>query len=241
MKIVSLHSPLTNNYFRMKIAVTNLKGGVGKTTIAVNLAASFTQRGLSVCIIDTDQKQHSSLEWASCRSQDRSVIQVFAMEQNQINSKVLSNLQDKFDIVIIDGTPQLSELATRTILVSDIVIIPISPSIFDFRAFESFLKLLKEMNGNRVAANLGSVAAYVVMNRVNERANISKEIGEALGELETPIMKTRIVNRTAYADNATDGIGVVEGKDRKAKEEFIRFTDEVEQIMSTLKSEKNNE
>ena len=241
MKVVSLHSPFTNNYFRMKIAVTNLKGGVGKTTIAVNLAASFTQRGLSVCIIDTDQKQHSSLEWASCRSQDRSVIQVFAMEQNQINSKVLSNLQDKFDIVIIDGTPQLSELATRTILVSDIVIIPISPSIFDFRAFESFLKLLKEMNGNRVAANLGSVAAYVVMNRVNERANISKEIGEALGELETPIMKTRLVNRTAYADNATDGIGVVEGKDRKAKEEFIRFTDEVEQIMSTLKSEKNNE
>lgn len=225
----------------MKIAVTNLKGGVGKTTIAVNLAASFTQRGKSVCIIDTDQKQHSSLEWASCRSQDRAIIQVFAMEQNQINSKVLNNLQNKFDIVIIDGTPQLSELATRTILVSDIVIIPISPSIFDFRAFESFLKLLKEMNGNRVAANLGSVAAYVVMNRVNERANIAKEIGEALGALETPILTTRLVNRTAYADNATDGLGVVEGKDRKAKEEFSRFTDEIEQIMSTLKEDKSNE
>jgi chromosome partitioning protein len=225
----------------MKIAVTNLKGGVGKTTIAVNLAASFTQRGKSVCIIDTDQKQHSSLEWASCRHQDRAIIQVFAMEQNQINSKVLSNLQDKFDIVIIDGTPQLSELATRTILVSDIVIIPISPSIFDFRAFESFLKLLKEMNGNRVAANLGSVAAFVVMNRVNERANIAREIGDALGSLETPIMATRLVNRTAYADNATDGIGVVEGKDRKAREEFGRFTDEIEQIISKLKEEKNNE
>jgi chromosome partitioning protein len=76
----------------MKIAVTNLKGGVGKTTIAVNLAAAFTQRGKSVCIIDTDQKQHSSLEWASCRHQDRAIIQVFAMEQNQINRKVLTNL-----------------------------------------------------------------------------------------------------------------------------------------------------
>jgi chromosome partitioning protein len=125
--------------------------------------------------------------------------------------------------------------------VSDIVIIPISPSIFDFRAFESFLKLLKEMNGNRIAASLGSVASFVVMNRVNERANIAKEIGEALGELETPILTTRLVNRTAYADNATDGLGVVEGKDRKAKEEFFRFTDEIEQIMSTLKAEKDNE
>jgi cellulose biosynthesis protein BcsQ len=80
--------------------------------------------------------------------------------------------------------------------------------------------------------------AYVVMNRVNERANIAREIGEALGELETPILTTRLVNRTAYADNATDGLGVVEGKDRKAKEEFSRFTDEIEQIMSKLKEEK---
>ena len=92
-----------------------------------------------------------------------------------------------------------------------------------------------------MAANLGSVASFLVMNRINERANISREIGEALGGLETPILATRLANRTAYADNATDGLGVVEGKDRKAKEEFCRFTDEIEQIMSTLKQQKNNE
>jgi chromosome partitioning protein len=109
----------------MKIAVTNLKGGVGKTTIAVNLAASFTARGKKVCIIDTDQKQHSALEWAGIRSEDRPLIQVMAMGQNQINNKILADLEEKFDIILLDGTPQLSELATRTILVSDILIIPI--------------------------------------------------------------------------------------------------------------------
>lgn len=222
----------------MRIAVTNLKGGVGKTTIAVNLAVAFTQRGKTVCIIDTDQKQHSALEWAGLRHENKTLIQVFAVEQNQINHKMLANLQEKYDIVILDGTPQLSELATRTILVSDILIIPISPSIFDFRAFESFFKLVKEMNETRLTANLNSVSAHIVMNRINERANIAKEIGEALAVYETPILKTRLVNRTAYADNATDGMGVVEGKDKKAKEEFNHFTDEIEQIILKLKKEK---
>lgn len=222
----------------MRIAVTNLKGGVGKTTIAVNLAVAFTQRGKTVCIIDTDQKQHSALEWAGLRNESKSLIQVFAVEQNQINHKMLANLQEKYDIVILDGTPQLSELATRTILVSDILIIPISPSIFDFRAFESFFKLVKEMNETRLTANLSSVSAHIVMNRINERANIAKEIGEALAVYETPILKTRLVNRTSYADSATDGMGVVEGKDKKAKEEFNHFTDEIEQIILKLKKEK---
>lgn len=218
----------------MKIAVTNLKGGVGKTTIAVNLAAAFTARGKNVCIIDTDQKQHSALEWAGIRNEARPLIQVVAMGQNQINNKILADFEAKFDIVLLDGTPQLSELATRTILVSDIIIIPISPSIFDFRAFESFLKLVNEMNENRAAAGLKEVKAYIVLNRINPSANIAKEIGAALEAYNTPVTVTRLVNRTAYADTASDGLGVVEGKDKKAAAEFNNFTDEIETFISQI-------
>lgn len=218
----------------MKIAITNLKGGVGKTTIAVNLAAAFTARGKNVCIIDTDQKQHSALEWAGIRDESRPLIQVVAMGQNQINNKILADFEEKFDLVLLDGTPQLSELATRTILVSDIIIIPISPSIFDFRAFESFLKLVNEMNENRVAAGLKEVKAYIVLNRINPSANIAKEIGSALEAYNTPVTVTRLVNRTAYADTASDGLGVVEGKDKKAAAEFNSFTDEIETFISQI-------
>lgn len=221
----------------MKIAITNLKGGVGKTTITINLAAAFTAKGKKVCIIDTDQKQHSAIEWAGIRSEDRPLIQVVAMGQNQINNKILSDFEEKFDIVLIDGTPQLSELATRTILVSDILIIPISPSIFDFRAFESFLKLVTEMNENRVAAGLNAVTAHIVLNRINPTANIAREMGDALGAYNTPLLKTRLVNRTAYADTASDGLGVVEGKDKKASAEFYNFTEEIEAIIASLNKE----
>lgn len=219
----------------MKIAVTNLKGGVGKTTIAINLAVALTQRKKSVCIIDTDKNQNSAVEWSMCRSEDRETIQVFSIEADQIKVKTLNDLEKKFDILILDGTPQLSELASRTIVVSDVVLIPISASLFDFRAFEKFLGLLEETDSNRVALGLKSVKAYIVLNKINERANISSEIVRGLEKYDVPILKSRLGNRTAYAETALDGIGVTEGKDKKASDEFNKLVDEIEATILTLK------
>ena len=220
----------------MKVAVTNLKGGVGKTTIAVNLAVALTQRGKSVCIIDTDQKQNSSVEWSTCRGEDRDIIQVFAIEADQIKVKTLNDLEKKFDVLILDGTPQLSELASRTIVVCDIVFIPVSASLYDYRAFEKFLGLLEETNQNRVALGMESVQSYLILNKINDRANISNEIVRGLEKFDVPILKTRLANRTSYAETALDGIGVVEGKDKKASDEFNRLVDEIETIFHNFKA-----
>jgi cellulose biosynthesis protein BcsQ len=74
-----------------------------------------------------------------CRSEERNTIQVFSIEPDQIKVKTLNDLEQKFDILRLDGTPQLSELASLTIVVSDVVLIPISTSLFDFRAFKKVL------------------------------------------------------------------------------------------------------
>ena len=50
----------------MKIGVSNLKGGVGKTTISQNLAVCFAQMGFKTCIVDTDENQNS-LAWSGVR------------------------------------------------------------------------------------------------------------------------------------------------------------------------------
>lgn len=218
----------------MKIAITNLKGGVGKTTIATNLAAALNQRGKKVCIVDTDLNQHSSMEWASNRGEERPHISVFGIMGGQLSTEI-KQLKEQYEFVILDGTPHVSELAKRTMIVADVVIIPISPSIYDFRAFEAFLEHLEEVNRNRQEYGLERAKSLVVMNRMNERSKIGHQILNAVGHYEVQIMDTRLVNRTAYADTATDGIGVVEGKDPKAKEEFNRFVDELEKIVSELK------
>jgi len=216
----------------MIIAVTNLKGGVGKTTITTNLAVSFTKKGYDVCIVDTDLGQQSSMEWSGARDENRDRIPVFGVTIKQLNKEV-EDLQKRFDIVMIDGTPQLSELADRTILASDLLVIPLMPSIYDFRGFENFLERFEQIRGLK-EANGGNVNALVLLNRVVPKTNVSKEIKEAVAEYDVQLLKSKIHNRVAYADSATDGLGVVEYKDRKAKKEIEDLTKELIGIIRKL-------
>lgn len=209
----------------MVIAVTNLKGGVGKTTIATNLAVCLAYQDYDVCIVDTDLGQQSSMEWSGSRSADLKSIPVFGINVKQLNKEV-EDLKKRFDIVVIDGTPHLSELADRTILASDVLLIPLTPSIYDFRGFEGFLqrfdqiKNVKEVSGS-------STDAYVILNRVVPNTNVSKDINEAVEAYNITMLKTRLVSRISYVDTASEGKGVVEYKDKKAKDEMEELTNEI--------------
>jgi len=209
----------------MVIAVTNLKGGVGKTTVTTNLAVSFTQRGKDVCIVDTDLGQQSSMEWSGNRSEERARIPVFGVSIKQLNKEV-ADLAKRFDIVLIDGTPQLSELADRTILASDLLVIPLTPSIYDFRGFENFLQRFEQVKGLKEASG-AEVRAFILLNRVVPNTKVSKDIEEAVKEYEVEVLSTKLANRIAYVDTATDGTGVLEYKDPKAKAEMNSLTDEL--------------
>jgi chromosome partitioning protein len=211
----------------MRIAVTNLKGGVGKTTITTNLAVEFVHNGQKVCIVDTDLGQKSAMEWSGSRSEHAPHIPVFGAISKQLN-KEIAKLNEEFDVVMIDGTPQLSELAERTVLASDLLIIPISPSIYDLRAFESFYEKVEQINSVREDQDLRRVSVFVIINRISEKTNLGKEIIEALSDYtEVKVFQTKLANRIAYAESATQGSGVYEWKDAKAKAEFNQLAQEV--------------
>lgn len=214
----------------MILAVTNLKGGVGKTTIATNIAVGFAHRGYNVCIVDTDLGQQSAMEWGGNRDEALPQVPVFGIQAKQLN-KDAAELEKRFDLVVIDGSPQIDEIADRTILASEILIIPLTPSLYDFRGFERFMERFEQIKGTK--QELGRrVEAYVLMNRVNESANVTKEIANALTAFDVKKMESRISHRVAYVDSASEGKGAVEYRDPKAKQEVEKLVDELLKIIA---------
>ena len=124
----------------MVISISSLKGGVGKSTISQNLAVCFAHQGYDVCIADADTNQ-SSLRWSSYRDEDLPPIPVSGLPDGKILSKNVRLLEESHEIVIIDGTPNLSPIASKIIILADILIIPVLPR---FNPFES--KAVRDVN-----------------------------------------------------------------------------------------------
>ena len=215
----------------MVISVTNLKGGVGKTTVSVNIAVGLALKGYSICLVDSDREQRSATEWRDNRTKETPHITVVNVSEKQFTSEIKA-LRAKFDIVLIDGVPQLSELAQYTIGVSDLVLIPITPSLIDYRGFEIFFRKFKEIQLMKEEIG-GSVLGAVIMNRV-QRNRLVNEIPAAVESYGIRLLKSRIGDRLAYKDTFTEGLGVIEYRDEKARDEMNGIVDEIEQMIKGL-------
>jgi chromosome partitioning protein len=211
----------------MIIAVTNLKGGVGKTTLSINLAVAFAHRGKKVCLVDLDEGQKSAMVWGENRAeaQREPFIKVETQAAKQLFYNVPS-LKEQFDIIIIDGCPTLAEIQSRIIWAADLVIVPVKPSELDYRSFEQFLEQYDRLAADR--ENSRPLKGFVVMNGIVAKSNILKNIEEALSHYaQLPMLKTRLAQRLAYAESISEGAGVVEYKDEKAKAEIEAIVEEL--------------
>lgn len=198
----------------MIIAVVNQKGGAGKTTIALNLAAALAAEGKRVLLVDADPQQ-TAQDWAAVRA-SAPPFQVVGLAKPVLH-RDLPQMAADYDHVVIDGAPRNYEVARSAVAAADVVLIPVQPSGADFWASRETVSLVKEAHGFKETQK----SVLVVSRRIG-RTVLGRDIADALAEFEVPILKAGTTQRVIYAEALTGGTTVIEQQPRGAAADEIR-------------------
>lgn len=178
------------------ISILNQKGGSGKTTIAINLARAYQLQGHSVLLVDSD-KQGSSRDWHS--ADENNPVPLLVLDQVSIDRDI-KKVVNKYEYIIVDGSPQATEIATATIRASDFILIPMQPSPFDIWASSNLIELVKK----RMTENQ-NLKAGIVLTRLVKNTKIGNEVSQIIHDFELPVLTSTISQRTCYPYSASLG------------------------------------
>jgi chromosome partitioning protein len=200
------------------ITLAHQKGGVGKSTIALNLYSYFAQAGLSTVIVDIDP-QGSIASFASS-----SELEGFNLIR-RTDFTTYADLREKikaYEIVIIDTPPYLSKELIEIIAITNIVIIPCKASLFDTFAIAHTIEFIQ----SQATINPHLISA-IVLTMVISGASLQSQIREHLEQYRIPVFKTEIGNRVAYAKSLFLTGNVMQDDAGKAREEMENLANEI--------------
>ena len=204
------------------ITFANVKGGTGKSTLCVNLAAALSSLGYSLSVIDADQ-QSCAFDWIS-DSGDENLKKVEAYRHSEI--KDIRNLIN--DFILVDTQGSLTREMANYLALSSLIVTPCKVSRDDIVGqgwVEIFLK--------QMAIDTSRIPLMTVLNGVNKRSSILSHIITQLEKDGIPTAKTTISQRVCFAEANVNKISVI-GYNKIATSEIKSLTRE---ILSQLSEE----
>lgn len=179
------------------IVCANSKGGVGKSTLATHLAVWLFDRGFQTALLDTD-KQRSSSQWIA-EVEPKIAVRV-ADTPEECLLKV-QELVQSHDFVVGDAPGGLEDRSRTLLILADLAIFPISPSILDVRSVAGATKVLRYAQG----INGGKPEGRLVLNKMKTRDTISQELRDNAPKLGLQVATSVIRDLQAYRDVAQQG------------------------------------
>lgn len=193
----------------MIILIANEKGGVGKTTISVNLAAMCRLAGKDVLLVDTD-KQESANTWAAMRHENNIQPSITCVSKTGKVGYDLVNLREKYDVIVVDAGGRDSLEMRQALAVCDVCVIPIKPAQFDVWSLSRMAGLIGEVTEKMER----KINAFSFVNGASANPSVreTQEVKEALADYSElfPVLGPVITERIAFRKASRDGLGVVE-------------------------------
>ncbi len=202
----------------MILTVGNIKGGVGKSTLAINIAIARSIAGHDVLLIDGDEQQ-TAITFTELRNTQNSATGYTAVSlQGAAIRTQVRQLVSKYQDIVIDVGGRDTGSLRAALTVTEILLIPVQPRSFDIWAIDQVAALVKEaheVNGN--------LKAYMVLNAADAQGTDNQDAAEALqGHEGIELLEITIGKRKAFPNAAAAGLSVLEQstKDKKAIDEL---------------------
>ncbi|WP_449416106.1 AAA family ATPase [Phormidium nigroviride] len=174
------------------VSLLSRKGGSGKTTLAVHWAVVAVKCGLSVVLADMDS-QKSSASWFNKREAETPLL--IQPQPSNISDHIQACRDGGINLVLIDTPPDIDTNAVYAARVSDLVVIPVRPSVLDLEAIAGTVELVR---------GIGKPAVFV-LNQTPPRSGVTDEAKTALAAYGLPICPVALATRIAYSRALIDG------------------------------------
>lgn len=201
------------------ISIAHQKGGVGKSTLAINLSSYFSRNDINSAVVDADV-QGSITSLVQTYGENNQFEDIRLIPRSDFNN--FTDLEEREEeVLVIDTPPYLSTNLQEIFAISDYVLIPTKAGVFDMFAVEGTLELVDEALEIHPELKVG-----VVINMTNKSEKFRHEIRTHLKEKDIDVFETEIYKRIEFQRSLLSG-SIFSGNDWKAKAEMTSLGEEL--------------
>jgi chromosome partitioning protein len=213
------------------VGIIQVKGGVGRSTIATNLAAVFSDRK-PTALIDCDLPQGTSASWFAVRKAEAPPLNLTLATVRDYRELIIraKELSQDHRYIIIDAPPRIAEMTRAVIVMSTLCLVPLGASAAEIWSTADLLETINAARSYRA-----DIDVRIVWNRFRAQTREAIDLSEAArNELGLKELNTRLGYRVAYSEALARGLAVNEWLDKTAHNEIEALAAEVKGILKEV-------